>query len=99
MAKSKSNGQQITAKALVVAKNVGGDARSATVQFQPDYQDERNKEWAVATPSLSIVMGLNGDVAEQFETGQAWTLTFELSDDQPQAREGDVPEQGTAQQR
>jgi hypothetical protein len=79
------NGKKVTAKVRVASKVNGGDGRGANVSFQPDYQDGRNKEWAEATPALSLHMGLKGEVADQFEQGQAWTLTFELSDDQPNA--------------
>lgn len=53
-----------------------GDNAQATVGFMPDYQDGRNKEWAAATPSLSLQMTLKGDVAMHFELGKHYTLTF-----------------------
>lgn len=45
--------------------------------FYADYSDGRNKEWAVATPSLSIDMTVKPEVAERLTAGQAYTLTFE----------------------
>lgn len=45
--------------------------------FAADYQDERNKEWAKYTPSLSLSMNVIDSVAEQFEQGQTYLLTFE----------------------
>ncbi len=49
----------------------------ATLSFQPDYADGRNKAWAEATPALSLTMTVKGEVAERFEVGDAFTLTFE----------------------
>ena len=45
--------------------------------FNADYNDERNKEWAKYTPALSVVMHVRPDVAEQFEQGGRYLLTFE----------------------
>jgi len=53
-----------------------GDARQVNVTFVPDYADGRNKEWALYTPGLSLTMGLKGSVADRFEAGKAYTLTF-----------------------
>lgn len=78
----------ITAKILCQAKTQDsgeGDDRTVSVSFQPDYKDDRNKEWARWTPGLSLTMGLRGAVADKFEVGKAYTLTFEESDDQPAA--------------
>lgn len=50
------------------------------LRFEPDYQDDRNKEWAESTPTLQISMNVKGAVAENFQPG-AYTLTFEPSDD------------------
>ena len=68
----------ITAKVVCHRKDEygEGDARSASVQFQPDYADGRNKEWASATPSLSLAMTLNGRAADLFKQGAAYTLQF-----------------------
>lgn len=46
------------------------------LEFSPDYQDSRNQEWAAATPTISISMVVKNDIAEHFEFGQAYTLTF-----------------------
>jgi hypothetical protein len=46
------------------------------LSFVPDYQDGRNKEWASATPALSVSMTVKDAVAEHFTAGQAYTLTF-----------------------
>jgi hypothetical protein len=47
------------------------------LDFAPDYGDGRNAEWAEATPALSLNMTVKGDVADAFEPGEAYTLTFE----------------------
>ncbi|MEU3452181.1 hypothetical protein ABZ671_00860 [Micromonospora sp. NPDC006766] len=54
----------------------GEDNRHVIVTFVPDYADGRNKEWALHTPGLSLTMGLRGSVADQFQPGKAYTLTF-----------------------
>lgn len=56
---------------------------SETLTFYADYQDGRNKEWAEATPSLSLTMTVKKEIAEQhFPQGKAFTLTFEPEEDQ-----------------
>jgi hypothetical protein len=69
----------VTAKIQCSLKEKYGE--QTTVSFGPDYQDGRNKEWATATPALSLTMTLNGSVADQFEPGMKYTLTFERADD------------------
>jgi len=54
-----------------------GENRQVSVQFNADYADGRNKEWAMYTPALSLGMTLKGDVGALFEEGKAYTLTFE----------------------
>ncbi|RKN38440.1 hypothetical protein [Micromonospora endolithica] len=68
----------ITAKIVCQSKQETGegDDRQVTVTFAPDYHDGRNKEWARWTPGLSLTMGLKGEVADRFDVGQAFTLTF-----------------------
>jgi hypothetical protein len=58
-----------------------GDTRTANVTFVPDYADGRNKEWALYTPGLSLSMGLKGAVADRFQVGKAYTLTFEETEE------------------
>ena len=55
----------------------GAGTKQATVGFCADYADGRNKEWSQYTPYLDLRMTLKGDVADQFEPGKAYTLTFE----------------------
>ncbi|GAA0528901.1 hypothetical protein GCM10010172_06900 [Paractinoplanes ferrugineus] len=72
----------VTAKVTCQHKNESGDGeqRQVIVTFVPDYADGRNKEWSLYTPSLSLSMTLKGAVADQFEAGKAYTLTFEPED-------------------
>lgn len=73
----------ITAKVTCCSKNETGegDNRQANVSFLPDYNDGRNKEWALYTPALSLSMTLKGAVADRFEQGKAYTLQFVESED------------------
>ena len=73
----------ITAKALLVAKKpVGeGEYEQVLLTFGADYADGRNKEWALATPTLDLRMSVKPDVAERFTEGQPYTLTFTETDD------------------
>jgi len=75
----------ITAKVTCTSKNETGegDKRQVAVSFLPDYADGRNKEWSLYTPALSLSMTLKGEVADRFQQGKAYTLTFEESADQP----------------
>ena len=69
----------ITAKVKCVRKEAFGSG--TTLEFQPDYVDGRNKEWAEATPALSLTMTVQSAVAEHYEVGQAWTLQFVPTED------------------
>ena len=66
----------ITAKIKVTSK-IKVDDGQTTLYFGPDYNDERNKEWAKYTPGLALSMTVLDSVAEKFEYGQAFTLYFE----------------------
>jgi hypothetical protein len=68
----------ITAKIVCNNKQEAGegDDRTVNVSFNADYADNRNREWARWTPGLSLTMGLRGAVADRFEVGKAYTLTF-----------------------
>lgn len=48
--------------------------------FNADYNDERNKEWAKYTPALSITMHVTQEVAEKFDQGGRYLVTFERSE-------------------
>lgn len=62
----------------------GTEHVNSTVTFGPNYADGRNAEWAAATPNLSLSLVVRGDVADRFESGKCYTLTFE-PDDTPDA--------------
>jgi hypothetical protein len=68
----------ITAKIVCNNKQEAGegDDRTVNVSFNADYADNRNREWTRWTPGLSLTMGLRGAVADRFEVGKAYTLTF-----------------------
>lgn len=52
------------------------------ISFMPDYQDDRNKEWAVATPSLNLMMTVKPEIGELLTKGTTTTLTFDTDDPQ-----------------
>ncbi|MDQ3577285.1 MAG: hypothetical protein M3443_06720 [Actinomycetota bacterium] len=64
----------VTAKVKLTSKQEQGDQVALT--FQPDYDDDRNAEWAAYTPSLSMSMNVRGAVADRFEQGKTYTLQF-----------------------
>lgn len=67
--------KQVTAKVKVANREEVGDGQ-VFLEFQADYEDGRNKEWAKYTPGMSINTTMKGEVAEQFQVGDAFTLTF-----------------------
>lgn len=69
---------QVTAKVVCNSKSESGEGagRQASLGFCPDYADGRNKEWAAATPHLSLSMTVVGPVADLFNQGDRLTLTF-----------------------
>lgn len=73
----------ITAKIVCASKSETGegDERQTMVTFTPDYTNERNKEWSLYTPALSLSMTLKGTVADRFQPGGRYTLQFVESDD------------------
>lgn len=86
-------GLQITAKAQLGSKIqypwpnvVGEDGERAPekemwyLNWTPDYENPANKEWALASPSLSFQMTVRGDVADKFVQGGKYTVTFELNE-------------------
>jgi hypothetical protein len=72
--------RQVTAKVTVTGKSKMSDNQH-TVTFSPDYQDGRNKEWALYTPALSLTMTVKEPVSDFFEQGKAYVLTFEVDED------------------
>lgn len=67
---------QITAVASLYTKGDVMDGQVALV-FCADYADERNKAWAKYTPGLTVNMTVLDSVADQFEQGGRYLLTFE----------------------
>jgi hypothetical protein len=69
----------ITAKVVCNSKLItgGGEQRQAKVVSSRRTSRRRTKQWAKYTPSLQLAMVLNGAVADRFEPGQSYTLTFE----------------------
>jgi hypothetical protein len=70
----------VTAK-VECTRRTPGYNDSVMLSFGPDYQSGRNAEWAEATPSLSLQMTVKASVAENFELGSSYTLTFEPNAD------------------
>lgn len=67
----------VTAKVKCTAHTVNGD--TVALAFGPDYADDRNADWAAATPHLSLSMTVKANVGEHFKLNDAYTLTFEPS--------------------
>lgn len=65
----------VTAKIKVTGKTPISDNQT-TLIFGVDYSDDRNKEWARFTPILNLSLVVLDSVAEQFDLGQPFTLTF-----------------------
>lgn len=67
-AKVKCSGKSLT--------NMGTDYEAVNLSFGADYAGGANKEWASATPTINLTMTVKPSVAEHFDIGQAFTLTF-----------------------
>lgn len=74
----------ITAKVACTTKSQAWDG-ATKLSFGPDYADGRNAEWAAATPNLSVSMTVIDAVADNFELGGKYMLTFTPSDDEAAA--------------
>jgi pimeloyl-ACP methyl ester carboxylesterase len=68
-----------TAVVSVYTKGESQGGQTA-LAFGADYNDERNKEWAKYTPGLRVQMTVLDSVAEQFEQGGRYLLTFERAE-------------------
>lgn len=71
-----------TAKILCTYRRDQADTGTTVLSFGPDYAHGANAEWAESTPSLDLRMTVVQEVAARFQTGQAFTLTFEPDDDE-----------------
>lgn len=71
--------KKFTAKVFVsgIASSSGGETN---LEFSPDYQDERNREWAKYTPSLKFGMTVLDEVAAGLEHGDTATVTFDFDE-------------------
>lgn len=49
------------------------------LEFQADYDDDRNREWAKYTPAISVTTTVKDEVAANFELHEAYTVTFTKS--------------------
>lgn len=70
----------VTAKVKVYKSPAYGE--DIRLDFTGDYSDARNKEWATATPVINVTMYVKPEVAEKFEHGKAFTLTFVAEGDE-----------------
>lgn len=50
------------------------------INFYPNYGPEENKEWAEATPVFNLTMMVKNEVADRFEHGGDYLITFEKRD-------------------
>lgn len=81
--------KKIGAVAKVATKEPIGDGQTR-LTFQADYNDERNKEWAKYTPAFAVQMNVLDEVAENFEQGETYLVTFKRrrDDDDDEQRDG-----------
>jgi hypothetical protein len=70
---------KITAVATLGTKMPQNDGQT-TLNFYADYNDERNKAWSKYTPGMSAQLLVIDSVAEKFEQGGRYLLTFEKKD-------------------
>lgn len=85
------SGHNITAKAKLGSKyeTSNGDF---VLNFYPDYYGDKkevNKAWATASPSLSFMLTVIPPVAEKFEQGASYTVTF-TPEDKKEATDGNA---------
>lgn len=67
----------ITAKVKVYKSPGYAGSDDVRLDFSADYGEGKNKEWATATPVINVMMYVKPEVAEKFESGKSYTLTFE----------------------
>ena len=68
---------KVTAAATLHTKHASVDGVTGMI-FAADYNDPRNKEWSKYTPVLSINMAVLDDVADEFQAGETYLVSFEL---------------------
>lgn len=68
---------KMTAVAKLYRKEPQSGTEQTALHFTADYDDERNKAWSKYTPALSLTMYVLPSVAENFDIGANYLLTFE----------------------
>lgn len=53
------------------------DGEQTALYFTPAYDNPANKEWAKWTPAMHLQMNVLNEVAEKFESGVEYLITFE----------------------
>lgn len=61
-------------KAVITGMSVSGEVTA--IVLGPDYADDRNQEWAQATPSFATQMAVRNELAEELEVGQEVEVTL-----------------------
>lgn len=79
---------KITAKVKLQGKHEylsnsyeNGIETGVELTFSPNYSDGKNAEWAKYTPSLTFKMTVKKEVAERFEIGYEYEVTFKRDGD------------------
>lgn len=70
----------VTAKVKVYKSPSYNGSADVRLDFTGDYSDGRNQKWSTATPVINLMMYVKPEVAEQFEHGASYTLTFTKED-------------------
>lgn len=68
--------KKITAR-VRVSNKVPIDTTQSVVSFYGDYANGANNEWAIATPVLDFRMYMKTEVANNFNVGESYAVTFE----------------------
>lgn len=85
--------RRVSMRTRVQGKNDLGFGNDNTqLQFVPDYEDGRNKEWADATPALAFSMTVKKEIAEMFIVGEKITFYAEATQAEDDTNEGDSSE-------
>ncbi len=71
--------RMVTAKVKCTSKQHSND--QVALRIEPDYDDDRNREWAKYTPALQLNMSVLPEVAEHFEVGKPITMQLLLDDE------------------
>lgn len=61
-------------KAVITGMSVSGEVTALVLG--PDYGDDRNQDWAQATPSFATQMAVRNELAEELEVGQEVEVTL-----------------------